>query len=37
MHSELLREWPRLRELYRAEVGTFTSPDEWRKTFDGPS
>ena len=37
MHSELLREWPRLRELYRAEVGTFTSPDEWRKTFDGQS
>jgi galactofuranosylgalactofuranosylrhamnosyl-N-acetylglucosaminyl-diphospho-decaprenol beta-1,5/1,6-galactofuranosyltransferase len=34
LHSELAREWPRLRELYRAEVSRFTSPDEWRKTFE---
>jgi hypothetical protein len=30
----LLRDWPRLREQYRATAAEFTSPDQWRKTFD---
>jgi galactofuranosylgalactofuranosylrhamnosyl-N-acetylglucosaminyl-diphospho-decaprenol beta-1,5/1,6-galactofuranosyltransferase len=35
LHAQLVREWPALRELYRAEVERFTSPEEWRKTFSG--
>ena len=35
LHARMLREWPRLREQYRAAVGEFTSREEWRKTFDG--
>ncbi len=34
LHTRLVREWPRLRETYRSAVGEFTSPDEWRKTFE---
>jgi galactofuranosylgalactofuranosylrhamnosyl-N-acetylglucosaminyl-diphospho-decaprenol beta-1,5/1,6-galactofuranosyltransferase len=34
LHSVMLREWPRLREQYRGAVKDFTSPDEWRKTFE---
>jgi galactofuranosylgalactofuranosylrhamnosyl-N-acetylglucosaminyl-diphospho-decaprenol beta-1,5/1,6-galactofuranosyltransferase len=34
LHSQLLREWPQLRERYRSDVERFTSPEEWRKTFD---
>jgi galactofuranosylgalactofuranosylrhamnosyl-N-acetylglucosaminyl-diphospho-decaprenol beta-1,5/1,6-galactofuranosyltransferase len=34
-HARLLREWPRLRELYRAEAEQFTSPERWRETFGG--
>jgi galactofuranosylgalactofuranosylrhamnosyl-N-acetylglucosaminyl-diphospho-decaprenol beta-1,5/1,6-galactofuranosyltransferase len=34
LHSQLLRDWPRLREQYRATAAEFTSPDQWRKTFD---
>jgi galactofuranosylgalactofuranosylrhamnosyl-N-acetylglucosaminyl-diphospho-decaprenol beta-1,5/1,6-galactofuranosyltransferase len=32
-HTRLAREWPRLRELYRAEMDSFVSPDRWRETF----
>jgi galactofuranosylgalactofuranosylrhamnosyl-N-acetylglucosaminyl-diphospho-decaprenol beta-1,5/1,6-galactofuranosyltransferase len=35
LHAQLVRDWSRLQELYRAELDRFTSPDEWRKTFDG--
>jgi galactofuranosylgalactofuranosylrhamnosyl-N-acetylglucosaminyl-diphospho-decaprenol beta-1,5/1,6-galactofuranosyltransferase len=34
LHSRLLREWPTLREQYRGGAAQFTSPEEWRKTFD---
>jgi galactofuranosylgalactofuranosylrhamnosyl-N-acetylglucosaminyl-diphospho-decaprenol beta-1,5/1,6-galactofuranosyltransferase len=37
LHTQLLRDWHRLREEYRAAAGQFTSPDEWRKTWDGRS
>ncbi|MGH3329321.1 MAG: glycosyltransferase [Streptomycetales bacterium] len=40
VHARLLREWPRLRERYRAALPELTSPDRWRKTFEtsnGPS
>jgi galactofuranosylgalactofuranosylrhamnosyl-N-acetylglucosaminyl-diphospho-decaprenol beta-1,5/1,6-galactofuranosyltransferase len=34
LHAKLLREWPRLRELYSVEGEQFTSPERWRQTFD---
>jgi galactofuranosylgalactofuranosylrhamnosyl-N-acetylglucosaminyl-diphospho-decaprenol beta-1,5/1,6-galactofuranosyltransferase len=34
LHAKLLKEWPRLRELYRAEAEQFTSPERWRETFE---
>ncbi len=34
LHTRMLREWPALREQYRAAAGQFTSPEEWRKTFE---
>ena len=37
LHARLLREWPRLRELYRAEADQFTSPEHWRETFEKSS
>jgi galactofuranosylgalactofuranosylrhamnosyl-N-acetylglucosaminyl-diphospho-decaprenol beta-1,5/1,6-galactofuranosyltransferase len=33
IHRRLHTEWPRLAALYRAELGTITSPEEWEKTF----
>jgi galactofuranosylgalactofuranosylrhamnosyl-N-acetylglucosaminyl-diphospho-decaprenol beta-1,5/1,6-galactofuranosyltransferase len=35
IHQELLREWPRLAELYRARLADITSPEAWKATFDG--
>jgi galactofuranosylgalactofuranosylrhamnosyl-N-acetylglucosaminyl-diphospho-decaprenol beta-1,5/1,6-galactofuranosyltransferase len=35
LHARLLKEWPRLRKLYTAEAGQFTSPERWRETFEG--
>jgi galactofuranosylgalactofuranosylrhamnosyl-N-acetylglucosaminyl-diphospho-decaprenol beta-1,5/1,6-galactofuranosyltransferase len=35
LHARLLRDWPTLSERYRAAAAEFTSPEEWRKTFDG--
>ncbi|HVS69154.1 MAG TPA: glycosyltransferase, partial [Mycobacteriales bacterium] len=32
-HARLLREWPRLRDGYRAAAGGFTSPRQWRAAF----
>jgi galactofuranosylgalactofuranosylrhamnosyl-N-acetylglucosaminyl-diphospho-decaprenol beta-1,5/1,6-galactofuranosyltransferase len=37
IHAQLLREWPTLREQYRNSVGQFTSPEQWRKTFEASS
>ncbi|MGH3276069.1 MAG: hypothetical protein ACRDNZ_17305 [Streptosporangiaceae bacterium] len=43
LHARLAREWPRLREQYRAAAAEFNSPERWRETFhsaqdaDGPS
>jgi galactofuranosylgalactofuranosylrhamnosyl-N-acetylglucosaminyl-diphospho-decaprenol beta-1,5/1,6-galactofuranosyltransferase len=34
LHGRMLRDWQSLREQYRAAVADFTSPEEWRKTFD---
>jgi galactofuranosylgalactofuranosylrhamnosyl-N-acetylglucosaminyl-diphospho-decaprenol beta-1,5/1,6-galactofuranosyltransferase len=34
LHTQMMRDWARLREQYRAAVGDVTSPEEWRKTFD---
>lgn len=34
LHAQLLREWPNLRERYRAAVTEFTSPERWRETFE---
>lgn len=31
----ILRQWERLAEEYRRALPTITSPEEWRKTFDG--
>jgi galactofuranosylgalactofuranosylrhamnosyl-N-acetylglucosaminyl-diphospho-decaprenol beta-1,5/1,6-galactofuranosyltransferase len=33
LHARLVREWPRLRELYTAEMPNFVSPERWRQTF----
>lgn len=33
LHARLLREWPKLRERYRAAAPEFTSPQRWRETF----
>ena len=34
-HVRLAREFPRLREAYRDAAGELTSPEAWRKVFDG--
>jgi galactofuranosylgalactofuranosylrhamnosyl-N-acetylglucosaminyl-diphospho-decaprenol beta-1,5/1,6-galactofuranosyltransferase len=34
-HAQLLREWPALAERYRDAAAEFTSPEEWRKAFEG--
>jgi galactofuranosylgalactofuranosylrhamnosyl-N-acetylglucosaminyl-diphospho-decaprenol beta-1,5/1,6-galactofuranosyltransferase len=34
LHARLAREWPRLREQYRAASAEFTSPERWRATFE---
>ena len=33
IHERLYREWPRLSELYRGQLGEITSPQRWEKTF----
>ncbi len=33
LHERLKREWPRLVEEYRAELGHITSPEAWEETF----
>ncbi|ANH36614.1 Galactofuranosyl transferase GlfT2 [Nocardioides dokdonensis FR1436] len=33
LHERLKREWPRLVEEYRAELGNITSPEAWEETF----
>ncbi len=33
IHERLHREWPRLAELYREQLGEVTSPQRWEKTF----
>jgi galactofuranosylgalactofuranosylrhamnosyl-N-acetylglucosaminyl-diphospho-decaprenol beta-1,5/1,6-galactofuranosyltransferase len=33
IHERLYREWPRLSELYREQLGEVTSPQRWEKTF----
>jgi galactofuranosylgalactofuranosylrhamnosyl-N-acetylglucosaminyl-diphospho-decaprenol beta-1,5/1,6-galactofuranosyltransferase len=35
LHMRLMRDWSALRTQYRSSVSSFTSPEEWRKTFDG--
>jgi galactofuranosylgalactofuranosylrhamnosyl-N-acetylglucosaminyl-diphospho-decaprenol beta-1,5/1,6-galactofuranosyltransferase len=33
IHEQLYREWPRLAQLYRDQLGEITSPERWEKTF----
>ncbi len=33
IHQELYREWPRLSQQYRDQLGEITSPQRWEKTF----
>ena len=33
IHERLYREWPRLSQLYREQLGEITSPQRWEKTF----
>jgi galactofuranosylgalactofuranosylrhamnosyl-N-acetylglucosaminyl-diphospho-decaprenol beta-1,5/1,6-galactofuranosyltransferase len=33
IHERLYREWPRLSQLYRDQLGEVTSPQRWEKTF----
>ena len=33
IHQRLHREWPRLAQLYRDQLGEITSPQRWEKTF----
>jgi galactofuranosylgalactofuranosylrhamnosyl-N-acetylglucosaminyl-diphospho-decaprenol beta-1,5/1,6-galactofuranosyltransferase len=33
IHRQLHAEWPRLAELYRSQLATVVSPEEWEKTF----
>ena len=33
IHERLYREWPRLSQLYREQLGEVTSPQRWEKTF----
>jgi galactofuranosylgalactofuranosylrhamnosyl-N-acetylglucosaminyl-diphospho-decaprenol beta-1,5/1,6-galactofuranosyltransferase len=35
MHVRLFREFPKLREQYRAHLGELTSPESWEKAFSG--
>jgi galactofuranosylgalactofuranosylrhamnosyl-N-acetylglucosaminyl-diphospho-decaprenol beta-1,5/1,6-galactofuranosyltransferase len=35
LHAKLLREWPRLSAQYREAMPGFTSPEQWRKSFQG--
>lgn len=37
LNSQILREWPRLRELYRKELTSITSFEAWKQTFDAHS
>ena len=37
LNAQILREWPRLRELYRKELTEITSFDAWKKTFEAHS
>jgi galactofuranosylgalactofuranosylrhamnosyl-N-acetylglucosaminyl-diphospho-decaprenol beta-1,5/1,6-galactofuranosyltransferase len=34
LHARLAREWPRLRDQYRAAAAEFNSPERWRETFE---
>jgi galactofuranosylgalactofuranosylrhamnosyl-N-acetylglucosaminyl-diphospho-decaprenol beta-1,5/1,6-galactofuranosyltransferase len=34
LHARLRREWPRLRQQYRAAAAEFNSPERWRQTFE---
>ena len=34
LHARLAREWPRLRDQYRAAAPEFNSPERWRETFE---
>jgi galactofuranosylgalactofuranosylrhamnosyl-N-acetylglucosaminyl-diphospho-decaprenol beta-1,5/1,6-galactofuranosyltransferase len=34
LHARMVRDWPRLREQYRAAAPGFTSPEAWRATFE---
>ncbi|GAB3656407.1 glycosyltransferase [Nocardioides korecus] len=34
MHQRLHREWPRLAQQYREQLGDITSPQVWEKTFE---
>jgi galactofuranosylgalactofuranosylrhamnosyl-N-acetylglucosaminyl-diphospho-decaprenol beta-1,5/1,6-galactofuranosyltransferase len=33
IHERLYREWPRLSQLYRDQLGEITSAQRWEKTF----
>ena len=35
VHIRLYREFPRLKEEYRAHMGDLTSPQSWSKAFTG--
>jgi galactofuranosylgalactofuranosylrhamnosyl-N-acetylglucosaminyl-diphospho-decaprenol beta-1,5/1,6-galactofuranosyltransferase len=35
VHIRLYREFPRLKEEYRAHFGELTSPESWDKAFSG--
>jgi galactofuranosylgalactofuranosylrhamnosyl-N-acetylglucosaminyl-diphospho-decaprenol beta-1,5/1,6-galactofuranosyltransferase len=37
LHGQLVRDWPRLRDEYRAAAAGFTSPEAWRETFSASS
>jgi galactofuranosylgalactofuranosylrhamnosyl-N-acetylglucosaminyl-diphospho-decaprenol beta-1,5/1,6-galactofuranosyltransferase len=34
LNAQILREWPRLRKLYRKELTKITSFEAWKQTFD---
>jgi len=36
LHRRLYREWPRLAAEYRSAMPEFTSPEAWKRTFEGP-
>lgn len=37
LHRRLRREWPQLAERYRAASAELTSPEAWKRTFEGES